>query len=246
MRRRITKPTLKSRLVTALATTCLCMSSVQPAHAIFGFGDIVLDPINLVQNISTATNTLRQISMQIQQLRNEALSLINEAKNLASFNFNIQYELSQVMSEISQLMAAASAITYEINQTKRAFETTFPKEYSSWSNSDIALAADTQMEMSRASFEDAMLVQSKVVQSVQEDTTLLTNLVSRSQTAQGDLSAVQAGNQIIALGTKQSMQMQELMVAQYRAESIERARVDAVQRESKVLGTRFIGSRTAY
>ena len=50
----------------------------------FGVGDIVLDPTNLVQNTLTAVRTLEQINNQIRQLQNEAQMLINQARNLAS------------------------------------------------------------------------------------------------------------------------------------------------------------------
>lgn len=245
-RRMINTQKWKSRAVSLLALTALSLSSFQPAHAIFGFGDIVIDPTNLVQNISTATNTLRQINNQIRQLQNDARSLINEAKNLTSLDFNIEGELRRVLGEINQLMNTAGAISYQINETERVFQTHFPAEYDDWSNTQIAQNAQVQWEISRAGYEDAILLQSKIVQSVQEDAGLLAGLISESQSAGGNLSAVQAGNQIMALSAKQSMQMQELMASQFRAEALERARVDALERKAKVLHVRFIGSGTAY
>jgi len=47
-----------------MATTPLTMAP--PAHAVFGVGDIVIDPTNLAQNILTAARSLEQINNQIQ------------------------------------------------------------------------------------------------------------------------------------------------------------------------------------
>ena len=58
MKRSTTANTTKSRLA-ALAVACtLAIGAMQPAHALFGIGDIVLDPTNLVQNTLTAIRAL--------------------------------------------------------------------------------------------------------------------------------------------------------------------------------------------
>jgi len=46
-----------------------------PAHAIFGFGDIVIDPTNLIQNALTATRTLQQVTDQARMLRNQVTQM---------------------------------------------------------------------------------------------------------------------------------------------------------------------------
>ncbi len=67
----------------ALTAACvLAFGIAQPAHALFGVGDIVLDPTNLVQNTLTAVRTLEQINNQIRQLQNEAQMLIEPGAQL--------------------------------------------------------------------------------------------------------------------------------------------------------------------
>ena len=78
----------------ALTAACvLAFGIAQPAHALFGVGDIVLDPTNLVQNTLTAVRTLEQINNQIRQLQNEAQMLINQARNLASLPSSVVGQL---------------------------------------------------------------------------------------------------------------------------------------------------------
>src|SRR3546814_3088869 len=81
---------------------------------------------------------------------------------------------------------------------------------------------------------------------VQADSGLLAELVSQSQSASGSLQVSQATNQLIALSTKQQLQIQQMMAAQYRADAIERARqqqaMDAAREQTK----RFVGTASAY
>lgn len=91
-----------------------------------------------------------------------------------------------------------------------------------------------------------MLVQAQVVQNVEADTGELARLVAESQAAIGSLQAQQATNQLIALTAKQQLQSQALVAAQYRAETLERARATAAQEQARAQFTRFLGLPQAY
>src|SRR3546814_16193793 len=75
-----------------------------------------------------------------------------------------------------------------------------------------------------AGFRQTMGVQAQVVENVAADAPTLTALAAKSQGAQGSLQAQQATNQLLALVAKQQFQIQNLMAAQYRAESVDAAR----------------------
>jgi len=234
-------------LASALMISAVCAPIVTPPPAqAFVFGGIVFDPKNYAQNILTAAHTLQTINNQIRQLQNEADMLINDAKNLASTVYNPQAEIKRLLGEIDALMRTAKAISYQINETKKIFEKHYPEDYAQWSASEMAASAEFQWKTARNAFHDALMVQSKIVEAVGADATTLDRLLSETDSAHGALSAAQTGNQIMALSAKQSMQMQELMAAQYRADALERARALQIERESKERHIRFIGSDSAY
>ena len=115
------RASFKPRLI-ALATACaLTIGTVQPAHALFGIGDIVLDPSNLVQNTMTAARTLEQINNQIRQLQNEAQMLINQARNLASLPFNVVNRLRSTLDTTRQLIAQAQGLAYQVSNLDAEF-----------------------------------------------------------------------------------------------------------------------------
>src|SRR3546814_5397716 len=91
-----------------------------------------------------------------------------------------------------------------------------------------------------------MLVQAQVVQNVNADTGELARLVTASEAAIGSLQAQQATNQLVALSTKQQLQAQELVAAQYRAEALEHARATAAQEQARAQFSRFLGDGQAY
>ena len=52
---------MKKTLAALFAVPALGIASLPSANALFGVGDIVIDPTNLAQNVLTAERTLRQI-----------------------------------------------------------------------------------------------------------------------------------------------------------------------------------------
>ena len=71
---------------------------------------------------------------------------------------------------------------------------------------------------------------------------MLETLLGRSRTAVGNLQASQTGNELMGLSVKQSLQLQQLMAAQYRADTMERSRRMAAEEEARVRFKIFLGS----
>src|SRR3546814_1887377 len=90
-----------------------------------------------------------------------------------------------------------------------------------------------------------MTVQAQVAENVASDAQTLSALVAKSQGAEGSLQAQQATNQLLALSAKQQFQIQNMIAAQYRAETIERARQAQAQIDAQAATKKFLGSGTA-
>ena len=71
-------------------------------------------------------------------------------------------------------------------------------------------------------------------------------LVSSSQSAVGALQAVQAGNQLVALQTRQLADLTALVAAQSRADSLAGARSTANQEQAREQLNRFLGGTQGY
>src|SRR3546814_10757062 len=87
-----------------------------------------------------------------------------------------------------------------------------PKHYAATVTTDeLARDARGRWEHSMDALRQTMLVQAQVVQNVEVDSGELARLVTQSQAAVGNLQALQATNQLIALSTKQQLQTQEMV-----------------------------------
>lgn len=240
---------MKSRILAAcLAATTMTATAIVPAAPVHAqFGGVVFDPKNYAQNILTAARTLTQINNQIQALQNQASMLTNMAKHLQRLDFSSLSQITRSMQRIDTLMAQAEGIAFDLRSTDAALASQFPAEFDrALSTSDIISQARGRLQESMKAYRQTMRVQAQVAENVQADAGLLSELVSQSQSATGSLQVSQATNQLLALSTKQQLQIQQMMAAQYRADSLERARQQQALEAARERTKRFIGSADIY
>lgn len=207
----------------------------------------VFDSANYAQNILQAARSLEQINNQIQQLQNQATMLQNMAKNLRKLDYSSLGQLTGALQRIDGLMVQAQGLTYNVNTTSSLFQLHYPEQYAASVTSDqLVLDARANWRSSMDAYRHTMSVQSQVVENVANDSALLGELLAQSQGAEGALQAQQATNQLLALSTKQQLQIQTMMAAQFRAEAQEQARNAQSEERARVRSERFLGDRRAY
>ena len=238
---------MKRKLLAAVAAMTLALAPAQNAYAIFGFGDIVYDPANHAQNVLTAARTLIQINNQVQQLANEAQMLINQTRNLTRLPTSIAADLQTSLRQIDSLIQSARGLAYQVSVIDSEYRRLFPEQYASAvPTSRIISDAQEARALAREGFKHSLEVQAEVVGQVRADALVLDRLVAESQSAAGNLQALQAGNQLTALAAKQTMQLQTLLAASARADALERARMIAAREQGRARFKRFLGDHSAY
>lgn len=237
----------KHKLVALACATALSVSGtfavpLAPAAAI-----PVFDATNYTQNILQAARALEQINNQIQSLQNEASMLQNMARNLERIDFPQLQRISSSLKQIDQLMGEAQGIGFKVDQLEQRFRTMFPGSVDRALKTD-ARAAEAKVRLDSAfeGFRHSMTVQAEVVSQIRDDAQLLSELSKRSESAVGSLQAQQATNQLLALSTKQQLQLQTMMAAEFREASTERARRAQAEAEARAATRRFLGSGKAY
>ena len=189
---------LKPRLIALAAACALAIGTVQPAHALFGVGDIVLDPTNLVQNTMTAARTLEQINNQIKQLQNEAQMLINQARNLASLPSSVVGQLRANLATTQRLIAQAKGLAYDVTNLDREFQRLYPEQYAATvSGNQMYRDAQERWKNTLSGLQPTMQMQAQASQNLSDDEGVLADLVGKSQSAVGALQAMQAMNQLL-------------------------------------------------
>lgn len=232
-------------LAGAIATSgVIGITAATPAHA--QFGGIVYDPTNYAQNVLTAARSLQQVNNQIQQIQQQATSLINEARNLASLPFSSLQQLQQQVQRTQQLLGEAQRIAYDVQNVQQVFSSRYKGAALTGTHAQMVANANARWEDSVGGFEDALRVQAGVVGNIDGARTTMDNLVSSSQSATGALQVAQAGNQLLALQSQQLADLTALLAAQGRAQALDSARNAAVEAESRERLRRFLTPRTGY
>jgi P-type conjugative transfer protein TrbJ len=208
---------------------------------------VVFDPWNYQQNLLTAIRSLEEIQNQVKQLTNEAQALTKMDLNLEQLGSSIGGDLKSSMGEIKALLDKADGIALTVSATDAEMKKLFPSDYASALTNDQSLqAAKTRWDETLSAFKRSMSLEAKVVENTNEDGNALSDLLSKSSTAIGNLQVQQAGNELIGLSVKQQLQLQNLIAADQRAQSLERARTLASQEESRLRFKTFVGTSQAY
>lgn len=207
----------------------------------------VYDPSNYAQNVLQAARALQQINNQITGLQNQAQMLLNQSRNLASLPHSSLQAIEQSFARTRQLLSQAQHIAYDLNQIDREFQRLYPQSYAgSTSSQQLFSDAQERWRNALAAYQDALKVQAGVVGNLDATRSEMDALVSSSQSAIGALQATQAGNQLVALQTKQLADLTAIIAAQSRAQSLAGARTDANQEQAREQLNRFLTSGRGY
>ena len=210
-------------------------------------GITVFDPANYQQNLLSALRALDSVNNQIRQLQNQAQMILNMERHLQNLPGTISPQLSQTLAELQRQIAAGNAIALKVQDTDTAFARLFPTTFTATlSSDDILRQSRARWEETHAAFQRAALLQGQIAENTTADGRLLADILARSDGSVGSLQAAQAGNELTALSVKQSLQLQTLLAAQARAETIDRSRAVAAQEEARQQFKSFLGDGRAY
>jgi P-type conjugative transfer protein TrbJ len=217
---RFRKPTL------ALGVAALAFMIAAPADA--QFGGIVYDPSNYAQNVLTAARTLQQINNQITQIQNQAQSLINQARNLANLPTNLLAPIQRDIDRTRELIAQAQQVAYNVSDIDRVFSQRYPSSsLSGTSQGTLVTNAQTRWQDALASYQDTLRTSATVAGNLDDTRSHVGTLIDASQSATGALQATQAGNQLLALETRQLADLTAMLAAQARSANLAAARAAA-------------------
>lgn len=230
---------LSRALLAAALVPALLSGPVVTGPAQAQFGGVVYDPTNFSQNVLTAARTLQQINNQIQQIQQQAASLINEGRNLASLPLSTLQTLEAQVDQTRRLLGEAQRIAYDVGEVREVFAARYRGAALTGPQAQLVANADARWQDSVGAFEDAMRVQAGIVGNLGATRASVTALVGASQSAAGALQAAQAGNQLLALQAQQLADLTAAISAQGRAEALAAARSAASEAEARERFRRF-------
>jgi P-type conjugative transfer protein TrbJ len=236
---------MKLGLLRSSAVVAVLVISIAAGPATAQFA--VIDAKNLVETTLQAARALQQINNQVQALQNQVTMIGNQVRNLTSLNYSSLTGMTNDLTQIGSLMNQAQGISFNVKSVNTLYSQYYPQSYGNGAGIP-QLVSDAQMRWQNAhdAFQQTMLVQSQITQTVQSDTAKLAGLVNASQGAVGGLQAQQAANQLLALSIKQQLQVQSLLAAQGRAQALKDANELEAEEEGRAAFQTFLGSSNAY
>jgi P-type conjugative transfer protein TrbJ len=234
------KNALKSFVSVAMLSAALL---AQPASAQWA----VYDHANFIQNTIQAARALKEIDNQVESLQHEITMIQTMERNLQSLATSPLGVITSDLDQMKSLMTGGPGIPFLVGDSQSAFDTLWPQSYpTTVTTASLESDAQGRWQKAMAAFAQTLSVQSQIAQNVLGDTATLSQVLNASQGASGNLDAVQAGNQLLALSTKQQLQTQSLMAAQYRADALQQANQAEAEEEGRAEFANFLGSDSAY
>lgn len=234
---------MKSRHIASLFVILALVGWTLPASAQW----VVVDPTNFSVNFLTSVRSLTQIENQIEQLANEARMLENEARNLKGLNYSSLSQLQATIATTQHLLSQAQGMDYQLVRVQQDFARFYPPTYTAGTpRSQVNADSMARWSYSQAATGTAMQLQAQASMNFDSDIAVLSNLVNNSQSAAGALQAAQATNQLLALQARQTVQSQQLAIAEDRAAALEHARTVEAEARARVFRQQFMTGTTLY
>jgi P-type conjugative transfer protein TrbJ len=235
-------PRLTSPALCLAAALTVSLLQAMPSQA-----RVVFDPQNFAQNLMQAARALEQIHNQMRSLQNEARMLDSMAKDLAPLDGSSVAALTRALQGVETLIRQAEGISFAARETTEAIDRYYkPDQAQDPKATELLRDAEARWQQALSAYHTALELQSDIVGDIASDQETLSTLVRQSQDAVGSLQAEQAGNQLLAISARQQLQIQALLAAQFRAETLEKARHAKEEEAARATTRHFLGTGSAY
>ncbi len=236
-----------SRRHSALFFILLGFTAVGPVTPLSLAQMTVIDPTNLIHNANTAARALQQVNNQVTQITNQIRQLENDARNLTRLGDTFAPEIMAQLREMDTLINEARGLALSVNATRDALTSLYSGEYRGTTLAARAASAANQIDAARSALQTSLVVQARVTEQLRAEAGILQSLSEASASATGALAAQQATNELLSFQAQQAMRLQSLLVAESRADALERAREMEVRAQARAQHDHFFGNaRTAH
>lgn len=214
------------RIILAVLMLAITSTSALALIPVTDYGNLMQNLMSYVQHINNAINTYKSVSNQLTQLK-------NEYNNLKKFDLNYIKKLGKSLNDMADANKQVRGIVFDTQKAAAQFDAAYPSAAASGvSGAQFSSRLALWNASSKNAIVDAVKAQG-IVKNVSDDTVAMNALVTASQSSDGALSAMQAGNQIAALQVKQTMQLETIMAQSQRAQTAYIAEQNARQEAAR-------------
>ena len=205
------------RVVAVLAISLVLTPSTAGAYAM-----IVLDPTNLIQNTITALKAVESVINEVQMIANQIKQIENMVQNTRTVGGVWDQEALPRLARLGQIIEQEQAIAYAMAGMDRIFRDRYPgyKPITDWST-----AYDKWTRTTLDTLRGTMAAVRLQADDFSDEQRRIQTLTALSDSAEGRMQAIQAGNMLAAEQLQQLAKLRQLMMAQINAQNVYMATV---------------------
>jgi P-type conjugative transfer protein TrbJ len=199
------------RLVAVLAIVL-----VAPSGA-WAYAMIVLDPTNLVQNTISALKAIESVINEVQMIANQIKQIENMVQNTRTYGGVWDQEALPRLNRLGQIIEQEQAIAYAMAGMDRVFRERYPgyRPVTDW-----ATTYDQWTRTTLDTLRGSLAAVSLHAGDFADEQRRIQTLTALSDSADGRMQAIQAGNMLAAEQIQQLTKLRQLMMAQINAQNV--------------------------
>src|SRR5205809_7789432 len=207
---------LSRHLVAVIAIILLAASSV------WGYASIVLDPTNLIQNTISALKAIESVINEVQMIANQVKQIENLVQNTRAYAGVWDREALPSLVRLGQIIEQEQAIAYAMAGMDRVFRERYPgyRPITDW-----ATAYDQWTRTTLDTLRGSLAAVRLHADDFADEQRRIQTLTALSDSAEGRMQAIQAGNMLAAEQIQQLAKLRQLMMAQINAKNVYMANV---------------------
>jgi type IV secretion system protein TrbJ len=178
--------------------------AANPAHALFGVGDVVFDP-------TMYASQLQQLQQETATVTNLAQQLQYAVKNTTGGYGGVWQSNQQLLTNLGNVITEQEGLSYTLNGLAQQFNQTYP----AYNVTTVPRPESTQgsAESTLNTLNGALASVQAQAQNFQAEQATLSMLEARNQTAVGGLQAAQVSNEIALAQVQQIQMLRQLIIA---------------------------------
>ena len=204
------------RLVAVLAIVVLLAPSGAWAQA------IVLDLTNLIQNTISALKAVESVINEVQMIANQIKQIENMVQNTSTYSGVWDQDALARLNRLGQIIEQEQAIAYSMAGMERVFRERYPgyRPVTDW-----ATAYDQWTRTTLDTLRGTLSAVRLHADDFTDEQRRIQTLTALSDSAEGRMQALQAGNMLAAEQIQQLAKLRQLMMAQINAQNVYMANV---------------------
>ena len=202
---------LSKQLIAVIAIILIAASSV------WGYAAIVLDPTNLIQNTISALKAIESVINEVQMIANQVKQIENLVQNTRAYAGVWDREALPSLVRLGQIIEQEQAIAYAMAGMDRVFRDKYPgyRPITDW-----AAAYDQWTRTTLDTLRGTLAAVRLHADDFADEQRRVQTLTALSDSAEGRMQAIQAGNMLAAEQIQQLAKLRQLMMAQINAQNV--------------------------